>query len=320
MAHLVRGELTQAGKGHFLRLRIFVGIRRVFAHQSAGNQEVLPYPQRAERDFALDDFARARVGNAPAVRPAPAGAVYPLHEVIAGVHRVGRVGQQAHLEGVFVARRLKSLVPPRGAFHQRRADGFGRAGVEVVHDGLHGFGNGGIRVFFHQPVPPDEALHDGLAEGRGVVEVVDGIDARAGVEGPRLKAGFGQFDEREMLPQCHRAGRGCYFPQKWPRLVAGEREGNFNLGVLREIFRQRQVKRAPAGVGFITALFRSGNPGGRVVGVAEEKAGGVHEHGIALFGHHVEAPMHRLREGLLDGPALGGVVGTGAVTLIGFDE
>ncbi len=147
VAYLVRRELTEAGQRHLQHARI--GLRTFFIRfdEALRDEKILAHPQRTEQNMAFDDFAGAGVGNGAAVRPAARGAVYPVDDIVAHVEGVGVGGQFFHLKGIFIPCRLKSLIPPGGAFHEGRFDGFGRAAVQIIYDGFYCLADFGVRVF-----------------------------------------------------------------------------------------------------------------------------------------------------------------------------
>ncbi len=78
--------------------------------------------------------------------------------------------------------------------------------------------------------------------------------------------------------------------------------------------------RAPLLVERERALARLPELVGDPVGVADHEVGRVDEHAAIGLGDDVEAPHHRRREGVLDGPPLGRVVGPGPEPQVGLDE
>ena len=150
----------------------------VRAEQAFGDHVVLTDAERAERDDALDDLAGARIADAAAGAPAARRSVHPVDHVVADVERADAFGQQLDAEGIAIAGRLERLVPPARAVEERRADGLGRAGIEVVDDRLDGFAHRGRRVLLLEPVTADEALGHRLPRQRRVVLVVHAAVAR----------------------------------------------------------------------------------------------------------------------------------------------
>ena len=148
-------------------LRRLLGAGRVRREQAFENQVVLPHAQRAERDVALDDLARARIGNRIAVAPAARRTVDPRDRVVAHVHRVGAFGHDLDLEAVAEAGGLERLVPPARAFDQRGPDRLRRAAIDVIDDRLHRIAHRRRRIALLDAMAADELLAHRLAERRG---------------------------------------------------------------------------------------------------------------------------------------------------------
>ena len=195
VADLMRRQLPQAGQRHLFHARVHFLSEFIFRDQPLGDQVILAHAQRAEGHLPLDDFARARVGDGDAVGPAAGGAMHPLDQVVADVHGVGFSGQQLHPEGIAKSGGLECLRPPARTVEERGTDGFGRAGIEVINDRLHRLAQGGGGVALFQSVPRNNALHDGFADGHGVIHVVQAEVAGAGVVAPRDEGPLGQRDE-----------------------------------------------------------------------------------------------------------------------------
>ena len=295
---------------------MFVGLE-----QALGDEEVLPHAQRTECHPALEDFARARINHGRPVGPAARRAMYPLDDVVAHVHRVGVRGQQLDLEGVLVACRRERLVPPRRAFQQRRADRLRRAGIEVVDDGFHGLAACGRRVLLVKAVPGDKTFDERFLDRGGIVRVLDRVVAAAWIKDARLVAGsVGQFDEGLVLTHRHGRRIRCHRLDPLAFRLAGEGQRRLKLGVLREALGSGQVQGATRIVELVSSLLLLGQGVDDTVRVVEQKRHGVDEHAPVFLRLHLEAPQHRLREGLLQGGALVGVGADGAVAQVLLDQ
>src|ERR1700732_1530519 len=70
----------------------------------------------------------------------------------------------------------------------------------------------------------------------------------------------------------------------------------------------------------IAALLGATQGFGDAVGIAKKKISGVHQGAAVLFGGDREAPKSRLREGIVDGAELVGIVADGAIVQIRLNE
>ena len=171
VSNFVGGELAHAGKHHLQQARIgglslFIG-----REQALEDEVVLTGAQRAESDVPLDDFASTGIDDGLAVRPPTRGAMHPLDVVVADVHGIGIGGQHLDAEGVAESGRFERLVPPARTFEQRRADGFGRAGIEVIDDGLHRIAQRCVGILLLQAMANNETLLERLTDGSTVVGI-----------------------------------------------------------------------------------------------------------------------------------------------------
>ena len=210
VANFVGRQLPDARQRQLLHLvrnglAVLIGLQKAF-----GDEVVLAVPVGPERHDALDDFAGARVDVGVAVGECPrrAGAVYPVHHVVANVHGVGPIWQFFNLKGVGVARRLKGLVPPRTALNQGFFDSGRRAPVHVVNDGPHGLAAGGRGVLFFESVANRESLRQRLIDGRGKIQVAKLEEAGARVEFAGVKPMVGQLNEGLVHLHRHRVRVG----------------------------------------------------------------------------------------------------------------
>ncbi len=210
VADLVGGELADARQGQLGRRYGGIeggqdlGIRTLVRRDEAGSDgHVLANAQRAQRDVALDDLARARIGHRLPVGPSARGAMHPVHDVVAHVHGIRVLGQHAHLVGVVEAGALEGLLPPGGALHQRAADGLGGGVVDVIDDRLHDVRHRGRGILFLQAVPRDEALLQRRGERARVVVDLDAEESRAWIQPPRGVPGRRELHERVMLADGH---------------------------------------------------------------------------------------------------------------------
>ena len=236
MPYFVGRELPQAGQGHLFEARVGYSPVGVGFHHALGDEEILSYAQGAQQHMSFDDLPGARVGYGAAVGPAAGGAVYPVDHIVAHVHGVCALGEYFYLKGVLIAGGFKCLVPPACPFYEGRADGFGCAAVEVVHDGFYGFAELGFRVFFFQSVAHDKAPYERLVYGGGIVGETHGVEAAAGVIGPGGILLVGEFDKGVVHAHCDRVGgRGDRADPGALRLSA-ERDACFKFAVFGKIF------------------------------------------------------------------------------------
>ena len=246
--------------------------------------------------------------------------MHPLNHVVADVHGVGVFGQQLHLERVAVAGRLEGLVPPRGPFQQGRAHGLGRPPVEVVHQRRHGLTDGRRGVLFAQAVAYQLALHDGLVDGRGVVEELVGVIAGPGVEGAGLVGGIGQLNEGMVQVHGQGAGVGRHGADFAALGPAHQRHDGLKLRVEREALGIGQKHRRAAFLGLVAALLKLLQLVAELVGVAQQKGREVYQHPVALPGFGLEPPDDGLGKGLLHRFTLVGVGAPGAVVVVGLEQ
>ena len=274
-----------------------------------------------EGDVALQDLARARIDQRVAVGPAARGAMHPVHDVVADVHRVGVLGQDADLVGVAEARPLEGLLPPGGAVDERAADGLGGGVVDVVDDRLHHLRHRRRRVLLLQAVARDEALLDRRGERAGVVVDLDAEEAGARVQLPRRVAGGRELHERVMLADGDGVRGRRHGGDERARAVARhEGDRGFDLGVAREGPGARQVDRAARGIDGVRALLGVAQPRGHAVGVAQEEVGGVDADPAPGLGLDLERPQDGGSERLLDRLLLGGGAAEGAEARVALDE
>src|SRR5690606_3427642 len=118
MTNLVRRELPDAGKRPLGQAGRRFSALLVRGEQALGDEVVLAHAERAERDHALDDLARARVDDGRAVAPAASRAVHPVDHVVPDVERADAVRPDLDAERVAVAGGLERLVPPARALEQ----------------------------------------------------------------------------------------------------------------------------------------------------------------------------------------------------------
>ena len=250
--------------------------------------------------------------------------MHPLNHIVANVHRVGVGREQFHLKRIAEPGGFKRLIPPGRAVHQGRTNGFGRAGVEVVHNRLDGVTDSCQRVALFQPVPRDVALRNGLANGRGVVEKLNAAVADARIE-PAGFVGVGtverrQLHERVVLVHGHGGRRWHHLAQVRTGSFARERNDCLELGILGKTFRAGQVHRAPHGVEFVGALLRLGDGLRGSHGVLHQKRRQVDQHPVLFFGGNLETGMNRLRKGFFHGPPFERVVCDSAVSVVWLNQ
>ena len=316
----MRGELAESRQRHVHHFRRPCIASTVGSEQTFGNQKILADAKRAERDVSFDNFAGARINDTSAVRPAARGAMHPLDDVIAQIHRIGAFGQQFHVERVFVPGSFKRLIPPARALEKRGADGFRRAPVEVINDGFNGLAHGRAGNFFLKAMAGDVALDDGLAYRRRVVHVLDSEEAAARIVSARLVARRRKLHEGMMFADGDGFRRGRDLAHPRTGVVAGKSERGFDFGVERKILGSPKVDVASRGVQFVRALLFAAKSFRNAVRIAQEEIGGIDEDILAFFGGHGETPQRRFGERIADGAALVRVVGHGAIFKILFDK
>ena len=123
MPNLMRRQLPHTVQRHVHRRR---GIRDHLCHviesghQRLTHQIILTQTQAAEVNIALDDLARTRILYRATVGIAARATMCPVNHVVAYVLSIRTCGQFAHLKRIDESGSVKGLIPPRGAFDQRR--------------------------------------------------------------------------------------------------------------------------------------------------------------------------------------------------------
>src|SRR2546430_9215315 len=149
--------------------------------------------------MAFNNLARAWIDYPSAIRPASRRAMNPLNHVVAEVHGIRAFGHQLDAKRALVAGGLKSLTPPTCPFEKHGTNGFRRTAIQVIHDGLNRLAARGRWIFLLQTMSCREALHDGLADRRGVVHVGNAKEARARGICARFVSGCRKLDEGVVL-------------------------------------------------------------------------------------------------------------------------
>ena len=294
----------------------------------------------------LYDLAGARIGYGGARAPSACGAMHPVDHVVANVHGVSAIGEHVDLKCIAKSRGLECLVPPPRAFKQGILDVVGRARVHPISDGLDGLAHRGRGIFLFEAMPPDVALHHGLADRRAVVDEVRPEIAGTRIVVARLEAIAGEFDQRVVLAQRDRVRRGSYAgdgggkqvaaeaarsargsADGWGPLgrsakfatggVATERQQHFDLGVFRERLRSGRVDGAARAVETVRA---GAKPGCGAVAITHKEIGGVDKHASVAFGDYWEAPQDGLGKGIFHGQALSRVGAGSAEGFVGFNQ
>ena len=317
--------------------RVLVALR-VRPEQPLRDQVVLAHAQRAQRHHALDDLARARVGDRAADAPAARRAVDPVDHVVARVERVDV--RRAHLdaERVLEPGRLERFRPPARAFQQRRAHRLGRARIEVVHDRLLDGADGRRGIGLLETVALHEPALERLVQAGRPLLVAVRDEAGARIVFSRPVAVVGQLDERVVHAQAGRLGARGHVAHAleeapaaevrvaaWPHAARGRarlllehvRELDLDLGVLREVERAGPVEAAALLLELVSAGTQ---PLRQRQVVADQPVGRVHQHAPARLGRDREAPQDRARERVAHGPHLLGVRRVGAKGVLRLDQ
>ena len=100
MADLVGAELADAGQADLDGVIGTTGAVLVGPHKALEDQHVLADPKGAQKHRTLDDLPCAGIAHRLAIGPAPGGAIHPVDDVVAGVHRVRALRQDLNPEGV----------------------------------------------------------------------------------------------------------------------------------------------------------------------------------------------------------------------------
>ena len=245
----------------------------------------------------------------------------PVDDVVAGIERADAVGTHDDPERVAVPCRLEGLIPPAGPVQKRRAYGLGRAGVEVVHDRLDRIRHRGTRIDLLEPMAPDEAPGHVLLERGGVVLVLHGAVARAGVENPGLVPVVGQLHEGVMESDRRGLARCRYGPHALeaeaaspsPARLAHERQLGLQLRVGREGVGHFLEDHGPARV---EAVRARPHPLGRADRVPHEEVRHVHQDASVGLGRGGEAPQHRPGERVAHRTDLRRVVAAGPEAVV----
>ena len=260
--------------------------------------------------------------------------MHPVDDVVADVEGMHVLRTHLHPEGVAVARGLEGLVPPARAIEERAANGLGRAGIEVVDDGLHRIGDLRFRIDLGQAMAAEEALLERRPEGGGAVLEIRAEETGARIEVAGLVAGAREFDEGVMDTQARRfpggrdvayaleevaaaevlAGAGSGAALGRTRLLLlGVGEFDLEFGVLGEVEGPRHVD----GTARLIEAIRPG-PQARseVQVVADQERCRVDQHPARRLGRDRESPKHRPREGILHRLLLRRVVGRRAEVVV----
>src|SRR6185437_15818158 len=165
------------------------------SYQRLKDDQVLPRAKRAEKHRALDDLARARVGDRLPVGPAARGTIDPVHDFVADIERIGACRKHIDLERILEPGIVERLGPPAYALLKRRPHRLGRASVDVEDDRLLDRRTGGGRIDLLEPESPSEVVHDRLTERRGEIDLLK--PDRVAVRVLALDiAGLGERDQR----------------------------------------------------------------------------------------------------------------------------
>ncbi len=262
--------------------------------------------QRAPRVHAhhrAQDLTRARVGERGTHRGAGAGAVDPVDQVVARVHRIHARGELAHLERVPPSRALEDLVPPVAALEERRAVGLRDPRVEVVDDRRDGFRElaalVGGRVLRHQAPPVGVRRAIGAVDP--LVEVEEGARPETGTRVRRARpepARLREGHEGVVHLKRRRAGVRCGAAERATRRVDREGQHRVDLGVPREGPRARRVNEAPVRIHAAIPRLGASEALGDAVRVREEEPGRVDHEDAVRLGFDREGGHDRSRESL----------------------
>ena len=324
----VRGELPDSRERHQRRARRRIHLRkcfiagfRVLRHETATDQRILPDAKRSEEDVSFDDLPGARIGDRLARRPAARGAVNPVDDVVADVHRVGVGGKHLHLERIRKSGGFKRHRPPGGSFDQCTPDRLRRSVVDVVDDRLDRIRHCRARVLLLEAMTRNPASLERGGERRAVVRELDPEHADSRIELPRLVPGLRKRDERVVFADRHELRNRRHARDQRTRLsVSRERQQNVDFGVAGKCPGQLEGDRAARRVGPVRALVQVSQNSGDVTGVGQEKVRRVDENSPLSLGFDLESPDDALREAVGDCALLVCVRGRRAIVHVVLDE
>ena len=272
--------------------------------------------------MAFDDLARARIRDGIAIGPSTRGAMHPLDDVVADIHRVSIRGQDFDAKCVAVSGSFERLVPPARAVKQCGTHGFWRARVHIIDDRLDRLTDRSRWVFFLQTVADDEPLFNFFSDGRAVVceHMVD--EPATGIERARLVVAIRQLNERVVFAYGDERWIRCDFTHPVARFIAGERECGFDFCILRKVLCHRQIDCRAGRILAVRSLSSTLQSLNDTMRVVEPKIRSIHEHVAVVFvlSACIEAPEYRLRKSVLHALPLSRADGAGTETEILLHE
>ena len=144
--------------------------------------------------------------------------MHPLDDVVTDIERVRVLGQDLDAVAAGISRGGKGVRPPGGAGHEGVADVLGRAGVDIIDDGL------AARL---QPVADGEAGADVARQRRGEIIIADRDVGEARIVGLGLVSGLRQAGDE--IVHAERDGARVGRHRAHLRAGFGGSEGQFGL-------------------------------------------------------------------------------------------
>ena len=230
-----------------------------------------------------------------------------LDHVVAHVERVYGVGEYLDTKRIDEAGRLKRLIPPACAFDKRRTDRFRRGVVHVVDDRLHRFAACRAWILLLEAMARREALHELSIQRLRVVLIADAEKRRTRIGLAHVESRLRQRHKAVTLADRDRFGVRRHVAHISTGIGAGERERDFDLGVLRERLGVRHVDRAARAIERKRSLLCATQGADRVVRVAQHEVGCVDQHTLSVLRFDGEAEDRTSRETFLDAACLVGV-------------